>query len=140
MNVSGGLAEYDPAVAATYHTALGPEIAKLVQTMLRDRTVTWPVDTVSQACRKERSCASYLVAGPYQTTAPWPFTVERGNLDAFRLHNAPFYQVDMWNPSPDLEFEERDCTLYGGANRTTEYSMRLCISQEGAEGLLAAGT
>jgi hypothetical protein len=143
MDVSGGLAVYDPRIA-TLAAVWKPEISKLVQFMLRDRSVTTEIDPVSNACKKSKSCKSYLVAGPYMTVAPWPFTVEDDSVDGFQLENAPFYQVelwDTWDTNRDLAFNKpTDCTIYGGLNATVEYSTLLCLAQQSPEGLLAAGT
>ncbi|KAF2112668.1 hypothetical protein BDV96DRAFT_633921 [Lophiotrema nucula] len=140
LDISGGIAEFDPELAPTFHTVLGPSIARYVQTMLQDRSVTWPVKPISKDCRKEKTCESYLIAGPYQAISPWPFTAEKDKLEAYRVYDAPFVQVDLWYPPPSLTFSEsRDCTLYGGANATSDYSLILCIAEQSTDGRLAAG-
>lgn len=143
MDVSGGLAVYDPQIA-TSSTAWKPEISKLVQFMLRDRSVTTEIDPVSNMCKSSKSCKSYLIAGPYMTVVPWPFTVEDDSVDGFRMENAPFYQVELWDTldtNPDLVFNRlNDCTIYGGLNADEEYSTLFCLAQKSPEGLLAAGT
>lgn len=139
MDVSGGLGIYDPRIA-TLALVWKPEISKLVQSMLRDRSISWPIDPVSNECKSNDSCTSYLIAGPYQTVAPWPFTVEHNDVDGFRLYDAPFYQVELWDASPNLTFSEsKDCTLYGGLDAVGDYSMIICLAQQSSEGLLAAG-
>ncbi|KAF2729967.1 hypothetical protein EJ04DRAFT_580265 [Polyplosphaeria fusca] len=140
LSISGGLADYDPQLAATYSTVIGPFIAKYVQTMLHDPSIAWPLDAITKECKNERSCTSSLIAGPYQTITPWPFTIEDDDVDTFRIYNAPFYQVDLWYPPTSLTFSEsQECTLYGGSNRTSDFSMALCISQQSSPNLLAAG-
>jgi hypothetical protein len=143
MDVSGGLAVYDPRIA-TLAAVWKPEISKLVQFMLRDRSVTMEIDPISNACKKSKSCMSYLIAGPYMTVAPWPFTVEDDSVDGFRLENAPFYQVelwDTWDTNHDLVFNPpTDCTIYGGLDAISEYSTLFCLTEQTPEGLLAAGT
>ncbi|KAF2270269.1 hypothetical protein CC78DRAFT_611923 [Lojkania enalia] len=139
MDVSGGLADYDPQTAS-YSTVLGPTISRYIETMLSDRSIAWPLEPVSEDCQKEKSCVSYLIAGAYQTIAPWPFTLEDEDMDSYRLYNAPYYQVDLWYTSPDITFSEsRDCMLYGGLHRDYEQSFILCISQQSSSGPLAAG-
>ncbi|KAF2714769.1 hypothetical protein K504DRAFT_496674 [Pleomassaria siparia CBS 279.74] len=56
---------------------------------------------------------------------PWPFTVEDDGVDGFRLDNAPFYKVEMWDPASESELAfnaGRDCELYGGFHAVHEYS------------------
>ncbi|KAF2795591.1 hypothetical protein K505DRAFT_360050 [Melanomma pulvis-pyrius CBS 109.77] len=118
MDVSGGLGIYDPRIA-TLGLVWKPEISKLVQSMLRDRSISWPIDP---------------------TVSPWPFTVEHSDVDGFRLYDAPFYQVEFWDASPNLTFSKsKDCTLYGGFDASGDYSMIICLAQQSSEGLLAAG-
>jgi hypothetical protein len=141
MDVTGGLAVYDPRIA-TGGTVWRPEISKLAQNMLRDRSVTAEIDPVGNACKSSSSCKSYLIAGPYMTVVPWPFTVEDESVDAFRLEDAPFYQVELWDTldkNPNLTFDRlKDCTIYGGLNATADYSTFFCLAQQSFEGLLAA--
>ncbi|KAF2003156.1 hypothetical protein P154DRAFT_112626 [Amniculicola lignicola CBS 123094] len=145
-DISAGLAGYDPSVSRAYSTVWGPEIGKLVQTMLRDRSVTYPLPAINPQCKRSKTCTSFLIAGPYQTISPWPFTVGPGNeeeLDSYMVFDAPWYQVDMW----DIEESEgwtvsmsRDCTLYGGFNGTSDYSLLLCIKEDPTgDGVIGAG-
>jgi hypothetical protein len=139
MNVSAGLADFDPRLSATYSNVMGPFIAKYIQTMLHDSSISWNLDPISPECRKEKSCVSYLVAGPYETISPWPFTNEDAEVNMFRVYEAPFYQVDLWYPPPSLTVgDSRDCTVYGGINRTTDFSIDLCITQQSSPNLIAA--
>ncbi|KAF2638593.1 hypothetical protein P280DRAFT_74644 [Massarina eburnea CBS 473.64] len=142
MPVTGGLAIYDPTIAEVYHTKWGPEIGKLVKSTLRDRSISWPIDPMGQACKSSKGCESYILAGPYQTITPWPFTNETEGVDAFRLVNAPFYAVELWNPGPEDEvlFDAKtDCELYGGFDAKNEYSTMVCIAQTRVDDVLAAG-
>lgn len=142
MDVTGGLAIYDPRSATIYHTVMGPEIAKLVQSCLRDRSISWPAPSVGPECGNSKSCESYLLAGPYQTVTPWPFTNQTENVDAFRLERAPIYQVDFWN------IEEKDsigifdmkanCELYGGFDPDIEFSTLVCIADGNSKDELLA--
>lgn len=103
--------------------------------------MTWRLKPVSQECKGAgKSCKSYLIAGPYQTIAPWPFTEEEEDVNGFRLFGAPFYQVDIWDPKPGITFSEsKDCTLYGGLNATDDFSMVLCIKQDDPSAPIVAG-
>ncbi|KAH7117881.1 hypothetical protein B0J11DRAFT_592362 [Dendryphion nanum] len=141
MEVSAGLAVYDPSLAITFRNAVGPTISGLMSSMLRDRSMIWEMAPISKECRRSRDCRSYLIAGPALTVAPWPFTIEEVNVDGFRLKNTPFSQVEFWEPSQNFTASEsRDCTLYGGLNRTESYSFPICMIQQGsaAEPILAA--
>lgn len=139
--MTGGLADYDPRAADIYSIYWGPEISRLVQTMTRDRVVTWELEPVSEDCKRDKLCKSYLIAGPYQTITPWPFIEGTESGVGFRMYNAPFVQVETWDTGDGLMFNEtRDCELYGGVNRTSEFSSLLCMSQENTEGPIAAGT
>lgn len=95
MTLSGGLGIYNPDLANQFKTAAGPDISRLAQMMLRDPSIFWPVESADPACKRSKTCTSYLLAGPYRTVQPWPFTDETEDLYGFRLHNAPFYHVDM---------------------------------------------
>ncbi|KAF2200900.1 hypothetical protein GQ43DRAFT_481187 [Delitschia confertaspora ATCC 74209] len=138
--VTGGLGLYSPSLALSYAAVLGPQISNLVQTMLQDRSLTWKLDPVSNQCKAGKKCRSYLLAGPYLTVAPMPFTQEEGGLDWFRIKDAPFYQVDVWDAPKNLTFDisKEECTLYGGFNDTTDFSMVLCI-QQGEKGVISGG-
>jgi hypothetical protein len=145
MPVTGGIAVYDPRIAETYHTKWGPEIAKLVQSTLRDRSITWPVDAVGEACRASSSCEAYTLAGPYRTVSPWPYPngTADGDDEGFLLEKAPVYMVEMWNLESGDEVEvfvmEDDCVLYGGFDAELEYSTLVCIVDRGVDDELAAG-
>ncbi|PSN74809.1 hypothetical protein BS50DRAFT_671117 [Corynespora cassiicola Philippines] len=142
MNISAGLAQYNPDLANATRVRLGPVIARLLQSMLRDRSLSWPVDPVGEGCKADKFCKSLLLAGPYMTVAPWPFINELEGFDGFRVNDAPFYQVEVWSPGPekDLSFSEsRDCTVYGGFNKTTEFSTIMCIKNQDSNGTLVAG-
>lgn len=140
MTVSGGLGIYNPELATQFETAVGPDIARLAQIMLRDPSISWPVEAADSVCEASKTCASYLLAGPYRTVQPWPFSVETDDLDGFRLHNAPFYQVDMWTVKgePELVFNEtEECNLYGGFDPEHDYSMRVRMRQHTNNTLVA---
>ncbi|KAJ4363454.1 hypothetical protein N0V83_009747 [Neocucurbitaria cava] len=142
MDVSAGLALYDPNLAVTTSAMqTGPYISRLAQMMTRDRSITWPVDAVDPMCRASKTCKSYLIAGPYRTVQPWPFTAENETMDGFRLYNTPFYQVDMWDVERewDLSFNETsECSLYGGFDAAWDYSLEICM-KEYAKDVLVAG-
>lgn len=140
MTVTAGLGTYNPELATSFGNVVGPDISRLAQMMLRDRSITWPVKAVDPACKASNASASYLIAGPYRTVQPWPFTIEEDNVDGFRIYNAPFYQVDMWNVDSEqnLTFSEsKDCNVYGGINATTDFSMLICIKQHDGDTLVA---
>ncbi|KAF2477512.1 uncharacterized protein BDR25DRAFT_299433 [Lindgomyces ingoldianus] len=142
LDVSGGLALYDPGLASTYRSMSSVYTSRFAQNMLKDRSISWPMDPISESCKTNSSCTSYLLAGPSLTTAPWPFAFIEGDAaDGFRLEDASFYQVDLWDPAPNtLTFSEsRDCTLYGGLDSYYEFSMDICLAQQSPDGLLAAG-
>ncbi|KAF2678171.1 hypothetical protein K458DRAFT_395238 [Lentithecium fluviatile CBS 122367] len=144
MSVTGGLATYDPRIAEVYRTQWGPEIAKLVQSTLRDRSIAWPIGAYSPACKASQSCESYLLAGPYGTVLPWPFTNETGDVDAFLLEKAPVYMVELWDLEAGEDEEEgrfvaeTECVLYGGFNARDEYSTLMCIGERDEGALVAA--
>jgi hypothetical protein len=132
MTVSGGLGLYDPNLATIVKTIVGPDISRLAQTMLQDPSITQEIDAVDNDCKASETCKSYLIAGPSRTVLPWPFTLEMEGVDAFRLHDAPFYQVDMWNVEQESELyfnRTSECNLYGGVSPKLEFSMSLCMKQ-----------
>ena len=145
MSVTGGLATYDPRIAEVYHTKWGPEIAKLIRSTLRDRSIAWPVDEVGEACGASNSCEAFLLAGPYGTVSPWPFTnkTEDWDEEGFLLEKAPVYMVEMWNLENGDEVAvwgmEDDCVLYGGFDAKNEFSTLVCIVERGVDDELAAG-
>ncbi|ORY15112.1 hypothetical protein BCR34DRAFT_188905 [Clohesyomyces aquaticus] len=141
VDVSGGVAMYDPRLATTYRPVAGIYAWRYVQTMLQDRALSWPVDPVSEACKSNKTCKSYLLAGSSETVGPWPFSIEAKGIDSFRLRDAPVYQIELWEPVPDtLVFSEsRDCSLYGGLDPKRDYSMEVCIALQSTDGVLAAG-
>lgn len=110
--------------------------------MSRDRSITWPVKPVDPSCKASKTCKSYLIAGPYRTVQPWPFTIETADVDGFRLSGAPFYQVDMWDVDREWELlsfnETKECNLYGGQDPKLDYSMSICMKQH-TEDVLVAG-
>lgn len=143
MNVSAGLATFDPAIANVTRNVISPLVSRYIQVMLQDRSLTWPVDPVDPVCSSSKNCNSSLIAGPYSTTSPWPFlkTNETVGLDGFRIKDVPVYQVDMWDSTWDsLSFSEsRDCATYGGLDPTHEYSTLICIHEHDTQRVLAAG-
>jgi hypothetical protein len=143
MNVSAGLATFDPTIANATRDVVAPLISRYVNSMLQDRSLTWPVDHIDPACTADKNCTSFLIAGPYSTVSPWPFPgVEEGlETDAFRITNAPFYQVDMWGLEPGVVtfLQSRNCVVYGGLNATSDYSTSVCVAEHDTEGVLAAG-
>jgi len=108
--------------------------------MLLDRSIAWKVDPVSEKCRAFKSCRSYILAGPYWTVAPSPFTQEQKGLDWYIVEETPVYQVDLWEAPANLTFfrSKGECGTYGGVNLTGDYSMALCIAQQ-SPGVLSAG-
>ncbi|KAH7076169.1 hypothetical protein FB567DRAFT_583288 [Paraphoma chrysanthemicola] len=140
MLVSGGLGLYNPDLATLFKTPAGPDIARFAQIMLQDPAISKEVDPVDSDCKKSKTCKSYLLAGPYRTVQPWPFTLESEKLGAFRLHNAPFYQVDMWSVEgePELIFNATsECILYGGFEPRTDYSLNFCMRQHSQDVIVA---
>lgn len=66
--------------------------------------------------------------------------MENEDSSGFRLHQAPFYQVDMWNVEPESELvfdETEECELYGGFDAKDEYSTTVCIKQHDEDTLVA---
>ncbi|KAF2448195.1 hypothetical protein P171DRAFT_207896 [Karstenula rhodostoma CBS 690.94] len=143
MNVSAGLATYDPTIANVTRDVVAPLISRYIHALLQDRSLAWPVDPIDSACIAGKNCNSSLIAGPYSTVTPWPFATadENVDMDGFRIKNAPFYQVDTWDWEPGtVTFSEsRNCVVYGGLNATSEYSTLLCVAEQDTEGVLAAG-
>ncbi|OAF99277.1 uncharacterized protein CC84DRAFT_1222973 [Paraphaeosphaeria sporulosa] len=143
MNVSAGLATYDPTIANATRNVVAPIISRYMHALLQDRSLTWPVDPIDPLCSTGKNCNASLIAGPYSTVSPWPFprANESVGIDGFRINNAPFYQVDMWDWEPGtVTFSEsRNCVVYGGLDAFNEFSTSLCISQQDSEGVLAAG-
>ncbi|KAF2030755.1 hypothetical protein EK21DRAFT_111627 [Setomelanomma holmii] len=140
ITVSGGLAFYNPDLATVFKTALGPDISRLAQMMLRDPSLSWEVSPIDKDCKASKTCKSYLLADPYRTVSPWPFTLEGDDIDAFRLHNAPFYQVDLWNvdSEKDLAFDKtKECSLYVGFDPVNEFSTSLCMKQHSQDVVVA---
>tara|TARA_R110002003_G_scaffold274_3_gene18015 strand:- start:268 stop:780 length:513 start_codon:yes stop_codon:yes gene_type:complete len=140
MTVSGGLGIYNPDLATLFKTAVGPDISRLAQMMLRDPSIIREIDAVDNDCKASETCKSYLIAGPYRTVQPSPFTVEMEDVDAFRLHHAPFYQVDMWNVEQESELyfnRTSECNLYGGFDLRQEYSMSICMKQHSQDVIVA---
>lgn len=143
MNVSAGLATYDPTIANATRDVVAPLISRYIHALLQDRSLTWPVDPVDGACSAGKNCHSSLIAGPYSTVSPWPFSRENDSvgMDGFRIRNAPFYQVDMWDLEPGtISFSQsRNCVVYGGLDAIYEYSTLMCVAEHDTEGVLVAG-
>jgi hypothetical protein len=130
LTVSAGLAPFDHDLATTASPFVGPAISRLAQMMLVDPAISWPVKAVDSLFKVSKTCTLYLIAGPYRTVQPSPFTVENDDVSGFILHDAPFYQVDMWNVELEsgLAFNEtRECELYGGYDVRNEFSMNICM-------------
>lgn len=141
LTVSAGLAPFDPDLATAASPFLGPAISRLASMMLVDPAISWPVKAVDPLCKVSKTCTSYLIAGPYRTIQPSPFTVENDDISGFILYDAPFYHVDMWNVEPEsvLAFNEtRECELYGGYDARNEFSMKICMKQH-AQDVVVAG-
>ncbi|KAH7063791.1 hypothetical protein BKA63DRAFT_182460 [Paraphoma chrysanthemicola] len=140
MLVSGGLGLYNPDLATLFKTPAGPDIARFAQIMLQDPAISKEVDPVDKECKASKTCKSYLLAGPHRTVQPWPFTEESKDLGAFRLHNAPFYQVDMWSIEDETKLYfngTSECSLYGGFDPRHEFSMSFCMKQQSQDVIVA---
>ncbi|KAF1965592.1 hypothetical protein BU23DRAFT_21631 [Bimuria novae-zelandiae CBS 107.79] len=143
MNVSAGLATFDPAIANASRTVVAPLVSRYIQVLLQDRSLSWPVDPIDSTCKASENYTSYLIAGPYNTVVPWPFpNANKGvDIDGFRIENAPYYQVDMWDASLDTlgMSQSRDCVVYGGLDATRKYATMLYIAEQEFPGVLGAG-
>ena len=143
MNVSAGLGIFDPNIANVSRPIIAPIVSRFIQVMLQDRSLSWPVDPIDDTCKATKNCTSYLIAGPYSIVSPWPFPKANESIDTagFRVKDAPYYHVDIWDASPDTlsMSESRDCVVYGGMDAVREYSTLMCIANQDTEGVLGAG-
>lgn len=143
MNISAGLATFDPEIANATRLIIAPLVSRYIQVMLQDRSLSWPVDAIDPTCNENLNCTSYLIAGPYSTVAPWPFSRlnESVDVDGFRIKHAPYYQVDMWDPKPNTTMfsQSRDCVVYGGLDSADEFSTLVCIPEPEKDNVLLAG-
>ena len=143
MNVSAGLGLFDPSIANAARPVIAPIVSRFIQVMLQDRSLSWPVDPIDNICKATKNCTSYLIAGPYSIVSPWPFPKANESLNTagFRVKNAPYYQVDMWDASPETLAisQSKNCVIYGGLDPIQEYSTLVCIADQETKGVLGAG-
>lgn len=138
--ITGGLGAFNPDSAAVYAPlGLSLEVSSLLQSFLRDSRVAMPVDPVTPACERANTCEAFLVAGAARTIRPLPESQGIYNTTpAFRINDAPSYQIDFWEAPKDYIFKPKDCGSYGIAG-TDSFGFQLCVSSA-PSGELVSGT
>ena len=117
---------------------LSLDVASLLQSFLRDTRVAMSVDPITSACQQAGNCEAFLVVGAARTIRPLPASHNSYNTTpAFRINDAPSYQIDFWEAPSDTTFNRKNCGSYGLAGNTS-FGFLLCVSSA-SPGELVAG-
>lgn len=104
----------------------GPSVSSLVLFLLRDTTISFQIDPVTDDCRSSDSCTSFLLPGGLKAVAPWPYKEAADkSLTAYITKDAPAYQIDVWDVPDVFSWASDDCRIYGIDNTA---AFQLCIS------------
>lgn len=125
--IAGGIGIYDPNLATAGLNDLTK--ASHVLHILKDSTLSFPVDPVTVECKKSRAtCVGYLLSGGLQTVTPWPFKLDNDtSLTHYIVKDAISYQIDIWDaPLKNINWTQDACKIYASDNNT---AIQLCHSQ-----------
>jgi hypothetical protein len=116
----------------------GPWVSSLVLSLLKDATMSFQTDPVTEDCQSSDSCMSFLLPGGLKSVAPWPYSeVADKSLTAYITKDAPAYQIDIWDVLDATIWASDDCLIYGIDNAS---AFQLCISSyNGRADQLVAG-
>jgi hypothetical protein len=88
-----------------------------------------PVDSITPACEQSTSCEAFLVPGAARTVRPLPSSQGSYNTTpAFRINDAPSYQIDFWEAPKDYPLNPKDCGSYGKLGNDS-FGFQLCVSR-----------
>ena len=131
-NISGGLGIFNASVA-TSKIGSGPLLSGLVINMLRDSTITKEVDPISELCKLNSTCVSYIVPGGPKSISPWPYNKTGDeSLSAYITRDGPAYQLDFWEAPDGIEWIDA-CQIYG----ISDSAFQLCMSPYGEKQIVA---
>jgi hypothetical protein len=129
-NITGGTGLYDTSLVIN---AAGPSVSTLVQTILRDNTLTVEIrdgDIITADCRTahDGSCTSYLLPGGLNSVSPWPYReLEDKSLSAYVMRGAPAYQIEFWDTFEEgITWKDGACRVYASDDST---GFQLCVSK-----------
>ncbi|KAK6542321.1 hypothetical protein TWF694_006280 [Orbilia ellipsospora] len=127
-NISGGIGHYNSTYPPIFQDSPGTSTSSLVQTLLRDVTISFPVDPVSAECiAAGSSCKSYIIPGGLGTVSPWPFPrLTNPEITAFQTENTPTYQIDLWDGPAGVTWAPSDCHIYGDYKIN---AFQICIAE-----------
>jgi hypothetical protein len=112
----------------------GPLLSGLVINMLRDATITKEVDPISELCKRNSSCVSYIIPGGPKTVSPWPYNkTDDEGLSAYITRGAPAYQLDFWKAPNGIQWVFDAFQIYGASG----IAFRLCMSPYGEKQIVA---
>jgi hypothetical protein len=127
--ISGGNGVFDPRLGDVFKQTSGPYLGSLFLYMLRDTSISIPVNPVTEGCSAE-SCISYLLPGGIGNVQPWPTfeTLETKAATNYVVQRAPGYQLDFWEPQADISWSTGSCRIYG----TNSSALQLCMQTAGS--------
>jgi hypothetical protein len=133
MPISGGIGVFN-ATVSTSKVMNGPSLSGLVINMLRDAAITKGVDPISEVCKRNSSCVSYIIPGGLKTVSPWPYnTTDDKSLSAYIIRGAPAYQLDFWKAPYGINWASDACQIYG----ESDSAFQLCMSSYGEKQIVA---
>ncbi|KAE9379810.1 hypothetical protein N431DRAFT_458803 [Stipitochalara longipes BDJ] len=136
---SGGMGVFDTSAITLGVT--DPTVWAYIFYLVRDATMSYPVDPVSADCSASDSCESFLLPGGLRSVTPWPYGVSTDKrFTSYITKDAPAYQMDVWDAPSDTQWDPNDCIVYGAPGFDNSTAFQLCISySDGHTDQLLAG-
>lgn len=126
--ISGGMGIFNTSLIPVFQEASGPVISGLVQTILRDPSISYVTQSVSPSCKASNaSCSSYLLPGGVQTVSPWPVNSTSPKLTAYVVEGGPSYLLEFGSVSADVSWNSDACKIYASVFASKTIPLQLCI-------------
>jgi hypothetical protein len=130
VQVSGGIGFFTPANMGII--VASPDTTLYVMSILQDPSLTSRVDPIDPSCTPQDNCVGYLLTTGIRNIAPLPYiAMQTSNSRFYIVKNAPSYQLDIWNVSPDVaatQWSDQDCSTYGVDDAGTLYGFQICAT------------